>query len=138
MKIIVLIAGGRAGIDFFQSLLDSHPEISQLPGFFNFDDFWIKSKKEKNLEKISEIFINDYKHFFDSKLNTTERHHILGDDRKSFYSVNEKLFSEHFIKKIKNNDFNKTDLLCSLNLAYSLAAGEDLSKKKIIVLNLHH
>ena len=34
--------------------------------------------------------INDYKHFFDSKLNTTERHHILGDDRKSFYSVNEK------------------------------------------------
>ena len=29
MKIVVLIGGGRTGIDFLQSLLDGHPEISQ-------------------------------------------------------------------------------------------------------------
>ena len=39
MKIITLIAGGRAGTDLFQSLLDMHPEISQFPGAFFFDDF---------------------------------------------------------------------------------------------------
>ena len=73
MKIIALIAGGRTGIDFFQSLLDGHSEISQFPGSFYYDEFWIKSKNEKKLEKIAEMFINDYKHFFDSRLNTLEK-----------------------------------------------------------------
>ena len=45
MKIVVLIAGGRTGSDFFQSLLDGHPEISQFPGIFAFDEFWKKTKK---------------------------------------------------------------------------------------------
>ena len=84
------------------------------------------------------MFINDYKHFFDSRINTTERHHILGDDRKSYYLVNEKLFTQLFINIIKRENFNQTELLCSLNLAYTSASGEDLSTKKIIVLNLHH
>ena len=35
MKILAFIGGGRAGIDFLQSLFDSHPEISQLPGCFH-------------------------------------------------------------------------------------------------------
>ena len=34
MKILLLVAGGRAGIDLLQSLLDKHPSISQLPGVF--------------------------------------------------------------------------------------------------------
>ena len=138
MKIVVLIAGGRAGTDFFQSLLDRHTSISQLPGSFAFDQFWIKSKNEKSLEKIAEMFINDYKHFFDSRLNILERHHALGDERKSFYLVDKKLFIRHFINIIKSNNFNQSQLLVSLNLAYSASSGEDLSTKQIIVLNLHH
>ena len=69
MKIVVLIAGGRAGSDFFQSLLDGHPEISQFPGIFAFDDFWEKIKKENKLENIAKILIDNYKHFFDSMLD---------------------------------------------------------------------
>ena len=45
MKIIVLLAGmTRGGIDLFQSLLDNHPQISQLPGKFYVDDFlkWLQ------------------------------------------------------------------------------------------------
>ena len=42
MKIVTLIAGGRAGSNLFQSLLDGHPEISQFPGIFMFDDFLAK------------------------------------------------------------------------------------------------
>ena len=34
--------------------------------------------------------------------------------------------------------FNEKEILQSLNLAYSQASGEDLSKKKIIILHLHH
>ena len=97
MKIVVLIAGERAGSDFFQSLLDRHPEISQFPGFFTFDDFWEKIKEENKLENIAKILIDNYKHFFDSKLNVIDRHYMLGKDKKSFYLVNEDLFTQYFI-----------------------------------------
>ena len=30
MKILLLVAGGRAGSDFFQSLLDNHSQILQF------------------------------------------------------------------------------------------------------------
>ena len=71
IKIVVLIAGGRAGVDFFQSLLDSHPEVSQLPGIFDYDKFWLKleSRKETNPESICKIFTENHMHFFDSRIN---------------------------------------------------------------------
>ena len=52
MKIIVLIGGGRTGIDFLQSLFDQHSEVSQLPGVFYFDEFWKDIKNENNLKFI--------------------------------------------------------------------------------------
>lgn len=138
MKIIVLISGGRTGIDFFQSLLDGHSEISQFPGCIYYDEFWIKSKNENQLENIAKMFIRDYKFYFDSRLNIAERHNMLGEDMNSFYLVNKDLFIKYFVDLMKNKNLNQNDLLCSLNLAYSQASGEELSKKKIIVLNLHH
>ena len=44
MKILVLIGGGRSGIDLFQSLLDGHPQVIQFPGAFFFDEFLKKIK----------------------------------------------------------------------------------------------
>lgn len=138
MKIVVILpALPRAGIDFFQSLLDSHPEVCQLPGYFYFDEFWLKSKNENKPDNVARLFINDYKHFFDSRLNLLERHYMLGKDKKSFFLVNKELFTKYFIDLMKNKNFTKKNLLCNLSLAYSKASGEDLSKKKIIILHLH-
>ena len=137
MKIVVLIAGGRTGSDFFQSLLDGHPEISQFPGIFRFDDFWEKTKKENKLENIAKILIDNYKHFFDSKKNLIERHNMLGKDKNDFFSIDENLYKKCFINLMKNKDLNKKNLLIGLNLAYSQASNEDHNKKKIILLHLH-
>ena len=32
MKTLLLVAGSRAGSEFFQSLFDGHPEVLQFPG----------------------------------------------------------------------------------------------------------
>ena len=138
MKIIMLIAGGRTGVDFFQSLLDSHNQISQFPGSFYYDDFWNKSHDINNFDEIAKLFIREYELFFDSKLNKEERHHMLGKTRNSFYKINKNLFIKYFSELMENKTVNKKNLLCSLNLAYSKASGEDISNKKIVVLNLHH
>ena len=49
MKIIAFIGGGRAGIDFLQRLFDCHPEVSQFPGHFIYDEFFQKVKILKNI-----------------------------------------------------------------------------------------
>ena len=36
MKVIGLLSCGRSGADLFQSLLDSHEEILQFPGYLIF------------------------------------------------------------------------------------------------------
>ena len=138
MKIIVLIAGGRTGSDFFQSLLDGHSEISQLPGVFYYDKFWLQIQNEKKIENISKIFIEEHKRFFDSRFNIIERHNILGENKDSFFSVNKELFNQYFIDFMKEKKIDQYNLLCSLNLAYSKASNEDINKKKIIILHLHH
>ena len=139
MKIIAIVAAmPRGGVDFFQSLLDNHSEISQFPGPFYFDEFWPKLKNEKKIDNIGRIFVNDYKHFFDSKLNLVERHYMLGKDKNGFFSVNKELFVRCFVDLMKNKNFDRKNLLHCLSLAYSKASGEDLSKKKIIILHFHH
>ena len=45
MRLILLTAGGRAGSDFFHSLLDGHSQILQFPGYL---------KVDKNLKLILE------------------------------------------------------------------------------------
>ena len=125
MKIVTLIAGGRTGSDFFQSLLDGHPEISQLPGIFLFDVFWTKLKKENEPENIAKIFINNHKRFFDSRLNLIERHHMLGKNKNDFFLVDENLYIKYFTNLMKNKNLNKKNILLGLNLAYSQASGED-------------
>ena len=87
MKILVLIGGGRSGIDFLQSLFDQHPQISQLPGVFYFDEFWEKVKNEKNLKTILKEFIENNEKFFDSRLNVMERHYMLGKEKNEYYVI---------------------------------------------------
>ena len=60
MKILVLIAGGRAGTDFFQSLLDGHSQILQFPGPLLTDNNFNEVLNLKDLNKIPEKFINLY------------------------------------------------------------------------------
>ena len=137
MKILVLTGNGRSGLDFLQSLFDNHPEVSQFPGCFFFDDFWSKIQNESNLDNIANKFILTHKNFFDSRLNLVERHHMLGENKKSFYLVDKKKFKEHFIIFFHNQKINKKNVFYNLHYAYSLASGENINIKKIIVLNIH-
>jgi|MDTG01.4.fsa_nt_gb hypothetical protein len=140
MKIVVLIGGGRTGIDFFQSLLDGHPQIIQFPGVFYFDEFLKRIKKLNDAKKICQIFLDYNKNFFDSRKNKRERHHKLGKNRNQFFKVSKLKFEKSFIKIIsKKNINNKKDLLISLHQAYHFAIKKKFNQKNsLIVLHLHH
>mgnify|MGYP003307798455 CR=1 FL=1 len=78
MKIIILVAGARAGLEFFQSLLDGHKEVLQLPGTIHFNKSLIKLlsiKSKKKLEANRQIFnildheLKDYIHSIQLLIN---------------------------------------------------------------------
>tara|TARA_B100001057_G_scaffold497035_1_gene600090 strand:- start:190 stop:1269 length:1080 start_codon:yes stop_codon:yes gene_type:complete len=137
LKIIILIGGGRSGIDLLQSLFDQHSQVSQFPGVFNWSEFYNLVKNEKSFEKIAKIFIKQYDVFFNSKKNKRERHDKLGIKKNLFYEVSEKKFVNYFKNKSKGSKTNKKNILNNLHLAYSFASGESIRKKKFIIINLH-
>tara|TARA_B110000503_G_C7113998_1_gene399446 strand:+ start:430 stop:1494 length:1065 start_codon:yes stop_codon:yes gene_type:complete len=136
MKIFLLLGTGRAGVDFLQTLFDKHPEISQFPGVFLFNIF-LKKIKNKNKNQIAKKFINEHERFFNSKIYKQERHDELGRNRNEYFTVSKKKFIQKFIQLCKNTT-NLHDLFINLHLAYSAASGENISKKKIILLNIHN
>ena len=98
MKVLLLVAGGRAGSDLFQSLLDEHSQILQFPGMLKINRDFLDLINLKNYHEIPVKFIELYPLFFNSKINKSERHDSLGKNRKKFYKVNTNVFIKNFLK----------------------------------------
>lgn len=137
MKILLLVAGGRGGSDFFHSLLDSHSQILQFPGKLIIDENFNEMINLENSSKIAKKFINLYPHFFNSKLAKVQRHGNLGKKKNRFYTVDKKKFITNFSKLIKKKGLNKLEILKNLHIAYSLTKKDKKCKKKIIMVHTH-
>ena len=121
----------------FQSLFRCHSQISQLPGVFYYDNFFNQVEDLDN-SQIADKFTFEYSHFFDSRKNKIERHDQLGENKKNFYLISKSKFKKKFIELNSNNKNNKKNILQNIHLAYSYASGENIFKKKILVLHIHH
>ena len=77
MKTVLLAAGGRAGADFFHSLIDGHSQILQFPGYLRINENFKTIFKFKDPHKIAKQFIKMYPEFFDSRVNKFERWLVL-------------------------------------------------------------
>jgi len=138
MKVLLLVAGGRAGSDLFHSLLDEHSQILQFPGMLEINNNFLDLINLKNYHEIAIRFIELYPHFFNSKLNKTERHDSLGKNRKKFYKVNKDIFIKIFLKLIaKKKILKKFDIVKYLHFAYFLTRKKKIHNKKIIFIHTH-
>jgi len=138
MKILLLAGGARAGIDLFQSLLDGHEQILQLPGVIYINDQLQKILSQNSKKKIAQAFIKQYPIFFDSRKMGRERHYMLGAKKNMFYKVDKKKFIKRFINFSKNETLYKGDNLFQnfylIHKAYDLNHDK---KKKILIINAH-
>ena len=75
---MLLTAGGRAGADFFHSLLDSHSQILQFPGYIKANRNLKFILRGSTTESVAKLFIKSYPEFFDSSKNKLERWNKLG------------------------------------------------------------
>ena len=97
MKVIVLAAGSRAGLELFQSLLDGHSQVLQLPGIIYVNDDLIRILSIKSKKNLAQEFIKNYPNFFDSRKTDVERHYMLGSNKKKYYIIDKKKFINNFI-----------------------------------------
>ena len=136
MKIIGLLSCGRSGADLFQSLLDSHEEILQFPGYLIFDSKLFNILSITNKREIAKKFCEEYPQFFDSRINKEERHHQLGPKKNDYFLVNKKKFIENF-KKNGSTKGGKFQTLISLNKSYYEVTKRPIKKIKIVMIHFH-
>ena len=139
MRLILLTAGGRAGSDFFHSLLDGHSQILQFPGSLRVDNKLKLILKTEDLKKKAKLFIKFYPEFFNSKINKFERWDKLEKKKNKFFKVDDKLFIDNFYKLSINNRLNISNYKClqNLHLAYYMARKKNIQNIKILFVHTH-
>ena len=136
MKIFAIVGMGRAGIEFLQSLFDGHTQILQLPGMIRFNKKFLNSL-EMDSKSFINYFIDNNEFFFNSLLQKLERHDQLGLKKNEHYTVNKNIFKKEFLILYDKTNKKKIDKLICLHKAYFLSSGISLSKKKILIVNIH-
>jgi len=137
VKIVFLVGGGRAGSDFFHSLIDGHSQIIQFPGYLRVDKKLPLVLNSKTSNEIVKSFIKFYPEFFDSRKNKSERWEKLGNKKNKYFKIDTEKFKKNFIKifDIKNN--TKLDIIKKLHYAYFLTRNKKIEKKKILFIHTH-
>jgi hypothetical protein len=143
LQIVTLVTTGRTGSDFFQSLLDGHPQILQLPGHWFFHEFWDASLCKGNLSDLINEFIwfrgQTFHYFkFKSVYHVTERMHELGPSKNESFEVSTIDFHEHMMKLMKILPLDAKNFFLAIHAAYALANQMDISQSKMIFYHIHH
>lgn len=138
MRVVLLTAGGRAGADFFHSLIDGHPEILQFPGWLRIDHKFKIIFDNISLEDKAELFVNFYPEYFNSKVLKLEQWDKLGQKKNKFFKVNKIDFKKYFLKlSRKKKKLSNLEILKNLHLAYFLARKKNTKKCKILFVHTH-
>ncbi len=98
MKTLLLVAGSRAGSEFFQSLFDGHPEVLQFPGNSITSKKQIESILSDDPNEIVSNFIKNRLHFFDSRVGEgkIERYDRLGENKDQYFFVDKEKWKKFF------------------------------------------
>jgi hypothetical protein len=137
-----LIATGRTGTDFLQSLLDSHPEVLTFNGAFFFYDFWNNSLCVKagsfDTSDLIQEFIGKHIELFKTRYDLVERKNQLGEGFDQSLSIDLIQFEKIAIELLKNLEPTSKNILLVIHAAYAICLGQDISKKRMFFHHAHH
>ena len=137
-----LITTGRAGTDFLQSLLDSHPEILTFNGSLFFHSFWDSSlcvaAGEYEVSDLIDEFIGKHIYKLKSRYDLFENKHRLGDDFNQSLDIDLDRFKRETLAFLDGQPLTSRTVLTAIYGAYATCLGQDLEKKKLFFHHVHH
>lgn len=139
----VLVTTGRTGTDFFQSLMDSHPEVFVFNGAFYFHTFWQGSPcvvpgKEPDLNNLLDYFTGTHIEVFKSRYDPSERKDQLGESRDQSIDINLAEFKRHVKGLLDGKSITPKNVIIAIYVAYELCLKRDVSRKKLFLHHVHH
>jgi hypothetical protein len=138
----VLVTTGRAGTDFFQSLLDSHPEISVFNGSHFFHQFWASARSVTYdgpliLDDIVDEYIGSHIHKLRTRYDVVERKGELGENADQEIAIDRPLFRTHVSGLIGDREVNSRNVLIAVMCAFDMCIGRDMMRRKVLLHHVH-
>lgn len=140
---VVLVTTGRTGSDFFQSLMDSHPEAFVFNGKLQFHQYWKKCHCRRAAtppasEDVADEFIGTFIYKFKSKYRVVENKDKLGPHQDQSISIDTRIFREHLVGLLELRELTPRNILEAIYTAYALSLNQDVLLKKIFFHHQHH
>ncbi len=129
-----------SGTVFLHSLLDSHPQICSIPGVPNFVSLILS--KYKTAEEALKLFEKSNPKFYDtSKMSLADENsaglHNLGESIDEGIITNRETFHKYFFDHIDGEEITPSNIIISLNFAFSCTHNINTSEFRIILLHPH-
>ena len=143
LQMVAISEGAGSGTKLFQSLLDSHPNVLMIPGYalMYFYPFWerkIQHRKQLGWPEILQNIISSFPSLFDTRKQAgSEGLDQLGASKTESLIVSEKDFCHTFLAITENESISSKAALIAVHVAYAVSAGEDLTRKTVLVYHIH-
>ena len=139
----VLVTTGRTGTDFFQSLLDGHPEIYVFNGSLYFHTFWQEALSvcrgiDINLSDLIDEFIGNHLIAFKSRYDPSERKDQLGEEKNECIDIDTAQFKKHVLGLLSDEVITSRSVLTAIYIAYEMCLERDIGRKKVFFHHVHH
>ena len=141
---IGLVEGNGSGAKLLQALLDGHEQLYMIPAypllyFYPHWDSWEKQfKRIWRWETIIDLFCEKHASVLDSrKIPGHNGLTTLGKSQNEYISIDEKLFRSYLFQLLSEEKIHRKTFLLAVHYAYSLAKGEELSSKRVLLYHIH-
>ena len=139
LPVVVIAPTMRSGSDLLHSLLDSHPQVLQMPGHWNLYDFWTRLSNVADSTAVVHEFIRSYPEKFDGSVNEREQWDKLGESGDSSFHVDSQAFQEAAVELLDDvPELTPAKLAIALTTAYALSRGTRVDQARVLLVHAHY
>ena len=143
LRIFCIVATPRSGSDYFQSLLDGHPEVLTFNGSVGlyvglFPKINFNNANKQNINLSITKFINIYHDWLCTKNDNSEGKNKMGKSKNEFININLNRFKYAMFNYLNLEGFTKKNFSLAVYFAYNIALGLNFKNKKILLMHPHN
>jgi len=143
LKIFCIVATPRSGSDYFQSLLDGHPEVMTFNGsvclyteFFYKINF--KDSSQKNIIYSIKKFIKSYSTLLCTQYDKDEGKNKMGKNKDEYIDIDFNKYENSMLSYLLSEGFTKKNFYLAVYFSYNFCLGYNFKNKKILLMHPHN